>query len=334
MSGATSRLLLVAMAAAGFASMYVSPSWAESSATFYLQAEGCGNGTTEELRKSLSIELAAKHVEQAIANTRVILRCDALSALMTVDDRLTQEPVNRHIDLSGSDELAWSRLLAVAIAETIRWRWAETKAMASANTAPSAEASSAVSVAAPTIVAAAPPPSPLPYSHGADFKLAICILRLNGLGEISGLWGAALRAMRRFGPIAVSLDAQFATGETSTPRVRIVSHFPSLAVMAGPHIDGRLLTFGLEFGGRGGVGLFSGDPIDPSLRGSSMRASWGGPLARAAVAAKMPNLLRLGAAVETGWMLAPITASIADEQQVQWRGGWLSLQLSMGFAFQ
>lgn len=58
------------------------------------------------------------------------------------------------------------------------------------------------------------------------------------------------------------------------------------------------------------------------------------PLARAAVTAKMPNLLRLGAAVKTGWMLQPVTASIADEQQVQWRGGWLSLQLSMGFAFQ
>lgn len=139
--------------------------------------------------------------------------------------------------------------------------------------------------------------------------------------------------MRRFGSIAVSLDAQFATGEISTPRVRIVSHFPSLAVMAGPHIDERLLTFGLEFGGRGGVGLFSGDPIDLLCVGLPC-ALHGRPLARAAVTAKMPNLLRLCAAVKTGWMLQPVTTSIADEQQVQWRGGWLSLQLSMGFAFQ
>ena len=318
------NIVAVSVGCLGF--MHSRPTWADPSATFYLETDGCGGGTTEQLRQSLSIELSAKHVGKTIADTSVRLRCENLDATMVVDDRLTEKQVKRHIDLSGSSELAWSRLLAVAIAETIRWSWAESEAMASStvdNPAP------AKAVTAPSVVMTAP--SAKRDARQSNVRLDVSILRLNGAAEISGLWGAAIRATKKLGPLAFALDAQVATGQTATSRVLVDSHLLSLAAMAGPHLDARLITLDLQVGGRVGMAFFSGEATDVSVSGSSMRASWGGPLARAAATIRMLKHLRTGLAVEAGWLVEPVTGSIADEQEVRWGGGWWSIQLCVGF---
>ena len=297
-----------------------------------LDIDPCVAVSRDEVRRVVSVELGAL-LSDATApagdRTRVNVTCSESVVALRVDDPLTGKSLARTVDLGAAIERARARLLALAVVELISASWTELDVNPQPRVPPAGLRSSpeARQAALATVRAQSERATPL--------RLRLLALGggINFFSNAGFLGGGGLRLARDHRRrIGWMVDVQ-ATHGTSNASLGTVST-DVLSAGAAFVFCQPWTRVSLRLGGglRGGAVRLSGVPTPsaPDAHGAAFWGAWVGPMALGNVTVIATRRLVIDAAVEGGYVVAPVGGLVAGRREVAVDGAWIGFQLGIG----
>ncbi len=277
-----------------------------------LEVTGCATLEPAALARFVAAELGGAAPASSGVQPRVQIRCEGSWAELHRPGIGAASPTTRTIDLGSSPAVAHPRIVAVALAELLRW--------------PAATAAARPAPPAPPPPAAAVRTSPpvRPSYHPQLFAQAHGLFR--GTGP---LWGGGVRITRARGALLAAADLQAARGTRTLPLADLATSCASAGIAAGWTHAWRALQVGAALGARGGLARVSGTPRREGLREGAVTGRWAGPFSALGLGLRT-TAATVELRVEAGRLLRAIDASIADVERVAFGGTWLAVGLAVG----
>jgi hypothetical protein len=304
-----------------------------SRAPLHLELEGCGDLDQGVVRRVLSMELGTSLGEASGQVTTARAECRALEAEVTVVDPVAGKTSTRVLDLSGHPRDLRSRLLGMAISETVLATWIEG----------AISPEPALSPNPPTVPPEAPreaadidakqaSPAGRESSFGRYEIAAGPAARWFGSGlVVKGLAADAIywRRSYPFAGAALALDGGYGdrflanVGQASTTTITAASRLfirtslGSLSTMAGA-------------GWRVGLARMSSEPESASRVGRAATVGWTGPFLALDLSVGLWGALFVHAGLESGRVLVPARGTVQGVRVIAFDGSWLGGELSLG----
>jgi len=259
--------------------------------------------------------------------TRASVGCDGADVVLRVDDPITGKSLSRTVDVGGAIPRARARLVALAVVELISASWTELEMNPQPQVPPSG-------------------PSPSPGARQAALasvrvqtdRWALSRYRVSLLGgglkffaKTDVLPGAELRVARDgSGPLGWMIDVQAHRGSETTPLGQVDTDVLGAGVAAVVHHAWWPASVHVGGGLRGGGARLSGVP-DPMLavHGSRFWAPWVGPFVLGNVELVVAQRFAVVAAIEGGYVIAPVGGLVSGRRDVAVDGAWLELHVGV-----
>jgi hypothetical protein len=298
-------------------------------------------GTDQALvRRLVALELGGTLDDEQPSGAMTVVHADCRDAQVQVviDDPITGKIISRTLELPDQPRDARSRLLGLAISETVLASWAEL-AIAPVPTAPSpAGATSPDVVRQVTQIAEDHMRQRTADSSDAAGRWQISAgpaLRWFGSGLVEpGLAVRTVHWLQSHALFGTGLDLDLGFAEAS---VANTGHASALGLSAAPLLAmrttlGRLAaTAGV--GWRLGLVHFAGEPVDTLRAGRTAFALWTGPLLALDLDVRISRSAFVRAGVESGLVLLPARGTISGVRVLSFDGSWLRGVLSLGMSW-
>ncbi|HEY4106128.1 MAG TPA: hypothetical protein VGM44_19650 [Polyangiaceae bacterium] len=286
-----------------------------------LALEHCEDLDGNELRKLLAIEFETLNIGAARPNERVLIRCDASGARVSLEPAQTEAEV----DFTSTAPAARPRLLALTVSELV----VDARAHA---------------VKAESAAAKARPAEPVPKKAAAPARESDGVtspVRVSAGGALrylarpgAALWGPQIGlefAISRYFSFGAAGGLELGQTSTSLARVRWLSERASLFTLFG----GSAAGFDLSAGAAMCLGRLSLSPsrLGAGEIGHEVDGIWAGPELIARARHDLGGVLFALASVEGGVTTLPVKATASDGRQlVDTSGSFLSIMLGIGAA--
>jgi hypothetical protein len=203
-------------------------------------------------------------------------------------------------------------MIALALVELVAASWTE------------------LAPAPPSLVAPvlAPPALVVPESHHVRVALTAGALKFSATDPLAG-GGVRIADASEF-PIGWIVDAQIHSGEQTTSLGDVRAGVLSVGAAAQVHHSWPRARIDLGAGMRGGEVRMVGMATSPGITASAFSSGWLGALVRGQVSVSLSGPITLDAALETGYVLAPVNALVAGRPEVAVDGNWLEVHLGIG----
>jgi hypothetical protein len=318
--------------------------------------DACVPVEIEQFQRVLAIELGtsiefSRYAAQEPDGTVVRISCRGRDIELQLKDNLTRKSMTRRVELPQGAVAARTRLLALAVAEFVVASWVELQLARPALEAvgppvPPAAAEEARAVArarlpapAPAAVASAPlaplrraPAYSMLWLLGASVE-GVAFVRSGGLlGQLS-----VHGEQRPSEHLALSLSVGVARGAWTvrwSSAAEAIAHIQSTSVRLSL---GYVSTIGAidvlaAAAVRFGLVHMAGESRHYELRAVELNAPWGGPAVHFAGAYRLDHL-RLGLALEVGYVTLPVQALIGNSIVADFSGAWAQLGLTAAWLF-
>jgi hypothetical protein len=304
-----------------------------SRAPLHLELEGCGDLDQGVVRRVLSMELGTSLEEASSQVTTARVECRAFEVEVTVGDPVAGKTTTRVLDLSGHPRDLRSRLLGLAISETVLASWTER----------AITPDTALSPAPPTV----PPEAPREAADIAARHVSPAV-RGSSLGRYEIAAGPAVRWFgsglvvkalaidavywRRsypFAGAAIDLDGGHGgrslanVGQASATSITVASRL-FMRTSLGP------LSAMAGAGWRAGLARMSSEPENPSRIGRAATVGWTGPFLALDLSVGLWSALLVHAGLEGGRVLIPARGTVQGVSVIAFDGSWLGGEISLG----
>jgi hypothetical protein len=306
-----------------------------ATAPIALDVRGCDDLPSAELRDGVAAELrhdvvlafavnGASHDPRALT---VIVRCTPGRAEIVVEGSVAGAAKERVVRLDLTAPIARSRLVALAAAELIRAGRFGVEA-------------GQRRIEQPVLDSPAPPlsaPAPLVGPNRVGFAnrpYMAGVVSALGFRHTPVLWGGGLR-LKGGGSTNWSwtTDAVFHSGLRRTALGAVSLESLSATASFCVDLERGVLSWSAAMGIRIGGARFRGVPNQSVVgaQGGLVRGPWGGPQLQIGLLLLPIRRLILTAALEAGWTLVPLTASVDRLDPVAIQSAWGTLSVGAGF---
>jgi hypothetical protein len=307
----------------------VAPAPQTSHAPLHLELQGCGDLDQGVVRRVVSMELGTSLEEARGQGVTAHVECRAFEVEVTVVDSVAGKTTTRVLDLSGHPRDLRSRLLGLAISETLLATWIE-GAIPSEPALPPAPPT--LPPKAADIVARDVSPAVRRNSRGHYEIAAGPAVRWFGSGlVVKGLAADAVywRQSYPFVGAALVLDGGYGdrflanVGQASTttvsvaPRLFMRTSLGPLSAMAGA-------------GWRAGLARMSSEPESALRVGRAATVGWTGPFLALDLSMSFWGTLFVHAGLEGGRVQIPARGTVQGIRVIAFDGSWLGGEISLG----
>ncbi|HEX5064035.1 MAG TPA: hypothetical protein VFV99_31865 [Kofleriaceae bacterium] len=280
----------------------------------------CLGPSRDEILRVTRIELGDALSDPAAPgeNIHASIACAGPVAVLRVDDPSMQRTLWRRIDLVTGSE---PRLLALALVELVASLRAELYVPP-----PSSPPPAAVEHVAPSLATAVAPTSAIPR-----YRIELTGGAMTFSADKTALAGLGARLSSR-GRMPWLIDVQAHHGSNTTPIGEVTIDVSSLGAALAIERTARSVRASFGAGLRGGVVRMTGTPSSAIVMGSTTLSAWFGPIVLGDIAVPLTGRLALAAAVEVGYVVAPVSAFAGDRRAASVDGAWAQLHVGVGYS--
>jgi hypothetical protein len=316
--------------------------------------DACVPVEIEQFQRVLAIELGtsiefSRYAAQEPDGTVVRISCRGRDIELQLKDNLTRKSMTRRVELPQGAVAARTRLLALAVAEFVVASWVELQLARPAldpvgppvppEAAEEARAVAQARLPAPAAVASGPvaplqraPAYSTLWLLGASLE-GVAFVRSGGLlGQLS-----VDGEQRPAEHLALSLSVGVARGSWTvrwSSAAEAIAHIQSTSVRLSLGYVSKIGAIDVLAAAAVRFGLvhMAGESRHYELRAVELYAPWGGPAVHFAGAYRLDHL-RLGLALEVGYVTLPVQALIGNSIVADFSGAWAQLGLTAAWLF-